>query len=171
MARFRLLQPHYLNVPDNFWEQKETDEYGQQRRHLYPVPRLLDPKEADPRRFPNGIIVTTKAAKEFPGDIEFSGPPSPEMEPLDAEAEALVEEYRHLWKHPIDTLPAQGGMSMNEQLEEFFGRQAQAVAKQAPAQAPASDDRLASLEAQIAELKELLADKAAPKSSLKIGAP
>ena len=44
--RWKLTEPHYLNVPETTWEQKETDRMtGKQVRKAYPVPLYLNPKE------------------------------------------------------------------------------------------------------------------------------
>lgn len=46
MARWKLMEPHYLKVPENYWEQTETDQAtGKQKRKKYPVPTHLDPKD------------------------------------------------------------------------------------------------------------------------------
>jgi hypothetical protein len=46
MARWKLLEAHYLSVPENYWEQTETDrDTGKQKRKKYPVPTHLDPKD------------------------------------------------------------------------------------------------------------------------------
>lgn len=109
MARFRLRGPHYLKVPNTEWEQAETDQVsGKTARKTYSVPLYLDPRNEGDCNYPGEIIVSTKEDRAFPKDILFLGDPTPDMEPIDADADALVERVKHKWVHPIETLPTQG---------------------------------------------------------------
>src|SRR5260370_20903891 len=91
MARWKLVTEHYLNVPGTEWEYKETSrETGRQVRRVFPVPLHLDPNEnniAD-HNYPGEIIVC-HVGKGQGRDIEFVGPPTPDMQPLDDEAKAI----------------------------------------------------------------------------------
>lgn len=159
MARFRLRCGHYLNIIDNYsneqveWVHEETDRTtGRTNRKKYHVPMLLDAE----------TIVTTEANKAFPQDTVFFGEPTPDMEPLDEEAEALVATLQHKWQHPIDTLPAQGGM--NEQEKAFMATMMDSFAKQIGAALPAQPQAVTGVsveefEAMKAQLASLLADK------------
>lgn len=111
MARWRLTGKHYLNVPDNDWEYKETSrDTGRQATKRFPVPRHLDPDYPGDHTPPgSGEIIVCYEGKGQPADQVFYGDPTPEMEPLDDEAEALTKARRPHWQHPIDSLPAQGG--------------------------------------------------------------
>lgn len=109
MARWRLLNAHYLNVPDNEWEYKETNrDTGRQVRKVFPVPRLLDTNDQSDYNYPGEIIVTDGKSHTERKDIIFFGPPTPDMEPLDDEAQAISDAERHKWIHPIESLPGQG---------------------------------------------------------------
>jgi len=109
MARWRLTSAHYLNVPGTEWEYKETDlNSGRQARRIFPVPMYLNPDWQQDHNYPGEIIV--KQGKGEPRDIIFEGPPTPDMEPLDEEAEAISAKHRPSWIHPIETLDAQGGI-------------------------------------------------------------
>lgn len=121
--RWRLMAPHYLNVPtlpDGTrveWEQKETNrESGRAVRRLYSVPMLLDPRDPADFNHPGEIIVChdVDGARVVRNDIIFFGDPTPDMEPLNEEAEAVSAQHRQRWEHPIDTLPANGGMTSHE---------------------------------------------------------
>lgn len=124
MARWRLMTPHYLNIidPDSGeateWVYAETDRTtGKARRKVYHVPQLLDPKDPTQLNFGDDIVVCQEG-KGQPKDIIFFGEPTPDMEPMDEEAEAISAGLQHKWTHPIDTLPVNGGM--NEQEQRFM---------------------------------------------------
>jgi hypothetical protein len=112
MARFRLTGKHYLHtVPGTEWEQKEVDATtGRQAIRRYPVPLHLDPDNPADHNYPGEIIVSTKADRAHPRDIVFKGPPTPDMEPIDEEADKLIAPLRAKWEknHPIESLPASG---------------------------------------------------------------
>lgn len=135
MARWRLTEKHYLNVKGVEWEQIETLETGKQVRHRYPVPLYLDPKD-------DGIVIEWGQSGELivsdgsnPGhrDIIFTGPPTPAMEPLDDEAEALTEIERPKWVHPIESLPGQG---FNDSLLQTLSKQLAEALTNVKPQAP-----------------------------------
>lgn len=103
MARWRLTAAHYLKVPGTEWEYKEVDmTSGRQARKVFPVPLHLDPNNPSDCNYPGDIIV--KQGKGEPRDIIFEGPPTPDMEPLDDEAEAISAKWREKWSHPIEDL-------------------------------------------------------------------
>jgi hypothetical protein len=110
MARWRLINAHYLNtVTPTEWEYKETDRgSGKQGRKIFHVPLYMDPRDPADHNYPGEIIVSNQFDKAFPKDIEILGDPTPDMEPLDEEAEAISESLQHKWVHPIDTLPVVG---------------------------------------------------------------
>lgn len=112
MARWRLTAAHYLKVPGTEWEQKETDQQtGKQGRKVYPVPLYLDPNNAADCNYPGEIIVSNKHSAAHPKDIVFSGPPTPDMEPIDDEAIKITEPLKRKWEttHPIEALPTTVG--------------------------------------------------------------
>ncbi len=159
MARFRLRCGHYLNIIDNFsgeqteWVYQETDRTtGRANRKKFHVPMLLDAE----------TIVTTAKDPAFPNDTVFFGEPTPDMEPLDEEAEELVESLKAKWEHPIDSLPAQGGMNQQEQafmqtMMEGFAKQVGAALPQQPQ--AVSGVSVEEFEAMKAQLAQLLAEK------------
>lgn len=169
--RWRLLAPHYINVPtlpDGTrveWEHKETNRVsGRAVRKLYPVPMLLNPEDPNDQT-PRGsgeIIVSQEAEGGFfnRNDLLFEGPPTRDMEPLNEAAEAITEQHKARWVHPIETLPANGGMNSQEQqfmqtMMADFARQVGASLPQNNTSVPREDydvlkERLAKLEAIIA---------------------
>ncbi len=160
MARWRLQTSHYINVdqlPDGTkieWEHKETArETGRMVRKLYPVPMLLDPRDPADHNYPGEIVVANASSRQYPNDIIFHGDPTQEMEPLDDEAEAIMAPLREKWAHPIDSLPASGGMSPAEQT--FMQTMMADFAKQVGAAMPKANSAVPNEE--VAELKERLA--------------
>jgi hypothetical protein len=161
--RWRLTQPHYLNVlalgdgTKVEWEHKETSrETGRAIRKLYPVPALLNPDDSSDYNYPGEIIVASEvegAHNAYPRDIIFSGEPTQEMEPLNEEAEAITESLRMKWEHPINSLPANGGMNAQEQA--FMENMMASFAKQIGATMQAPNATVP--QAQYDELKERLA--------------
>lgn len=167
MARWKLMNPHYLNILDpdtgepTKWEYSETDrQTGKARRKAFDVPQLLDP--ADPSmQNREGDLVVCSEGKGIPGDIVFFGSPTPDMEPMDEEAEAISESFKAKWAHPIETLPANGGM--NEAESAFMKNMMEAFAKQVGAATPAvpntsvTQEQYDSLKAQLDEMKSMMA--------------
>lgn len=159
MARFRLTGPHYIKIQGTEWEQSETDLItGKQGRKRYPVPLYLDPGDPSSCNYPGEVIISNKADRAFPRDLIFDGPPTLDMTPLDEEAEILCAEQLKRGEHPIDSLPSNGdtfGERLLRQLEDK-------LTTATPAKA---DDRVAILEQQIAELRELLTAQIQPLKS------
>lgn len=111
MARWALRQKHYLKVEGTRWRYEETDrETGERNEQEFPVPRLLDPDSPRDCRTAGQCVVAYKGS-EVRGDWVFTGPPTPDMEPLDDEAKALSAGWEPKWANPISDLPSQGGFS------------------------------------------------------------
>lgn len=166
MARWRLMNPHYLNILDpdtgepTKWEYSESDRTtGKARRKTYHVPQLLDPKDPSLCNR-DGDIVVCEEGKGIPGDIVFFGSPTPDMEPMDEEAEAISESFKARWAHPIESLPANGGMNAAE--SAFMKNMMEAFAKQVGA-APivpntsVTQEQYDSLKTQLDEMKAMMA--------------
>lgn len=122
MARWKLTAAHYLNVPGTEWEQKETSrETGRQVRKVYPVPLHLDPDDrASQNR--DGEVIVAHEGSDKKGDFVFLGDPTPDMEPLDEEAEALSEARRPFWLIKPDS-----GIGYGDQLVAAFEKQIQGL--------------------------------------------
>lgn len=111
MARWRLTQPHYLNtVPPTKYRYEETDrDTGERNVQEYEVPRLLQNENPRDCRSAEGCVVSDgKGALR--GDWVYHGPPTPDMEPLDDEAEAISKAESPKWKQPMgeEAFPSQG---------------------------------------------------------------
>jgi len=175
MARWRLMSSHYVNVeqlPDGTkieWEHKETArESGRTVRKLYPVPMLLDPKDAADHNYPGEIIVANKFDRAYPNDIILIGDPTDEMEPLDDEAEAILAPIRERKVHPIDSLPINGGMSTAEQkfMENMMAQFAKEIGASMPkANAAVPNDEVTELKERLAKLEALLLAQAKPAAT------
>jgi hypothetical protein len=114
IPRWRLTQPHYLNVPGTEWEYKETSrDSGKTGRKIFEVPQYLNPNDPADHNYPGEIIVSHGLDRQFPKDIVFVGKPTGDMEPLNEEADKISEEESKNWQHPVDTLPAQGNYSQS----------------------------------------------------------
>lgn len=153
MARWRLTAPHYLNVPGTEVEFKETDrDTGKQARKVYQIPRLLSPD--DPGDCFQGECIVAYAKGAERRDIVFVGPPTPDMEPLDAEAEEISNRLRPSWKHPIESLPGTGG-DYGQALIQAFEKQIAALMRSKAVDVPntsVSPEEFKALQAQVAAL-------------------
>lgn len=167
--RWRLMAPHYLNIltyPDGTrieWEHKETNALnGRAVRKLFSVPLLLNNEDSGDYNYPGEIIVAqaVEGARNQPQDYIFTGAPTRDMEPLNEAAEAESDKHRARWTNPIETLPANGGMNVEER--NFMTTMMAEFAKQIGAAQPSVDntsvpreqydelkDRVAKLEAMI----------------------
>lgn len=161
MARWKLMQPHYLNVlrlndgTDVEWVHEETNRTtGRVMRKTFKVPMFLDTN--NPQDFTEGgDIVVCYEGKGQRTDITFYGKPTPDMEPLDEEAEEITLAAREKWDHPIDSLPANGGM--NDKEMAFMNRMMEMMGAAKPV-AVASNE--------VEELKKLLAAQQAQINAL-----
>lgn len=179
MARWRLRNPHYLNILNpktgrsTEWEYQETDQFsGETDRQVFAVPKLLD--TADPKCFnyPGQIIVCLADVegkkRGEPADIVFFGEPTPEMQPFDEEAEQISASMQGKWTHPIDTLPVNGGMNANE--SAFMEQMMAAFAKIAgggiaPVSAGPTAEEFAAMKAQLDEMRAIMSN-ATPSSPI-----
>lgn len=159
--RWSLRNAHYLNVEQLLdgtrieWEHKETArESGRTVRKLFPVPMLLDPKEPADCNYPGEVIVASRidGVRNEPRDYIFFGEPTPEMEPLNEAAQAINDSLQGKWAHPIDTLPANGGM--NEREMAFMENMMSSFAKQIGSQLPGGNQSVS--RAEYDELKAKL---------------
>jgi hypothetical protein len=136
MARWKLMDAHYLAVPETEWEYRETNrETGRQARKVYEVPLHLDPKNQADWNYPadEAIIVSNKYDPKHPRDHVFRGTPTPDMEPLDDEAQAISDAERKNWIHPIEAL----NMTYSEsRLSEFERGIAELLSKGVPKLTP-----------------------------------
>lgn len=123
MARWRLTAKHYLNVPGTEWEYVEISrDSGKQARVRHQVCMFLDPDSPADQNYPGEIIVANAPSKQYKRDIVFTGPPTPDMEPLDEEAEKITEELKPKWNHPIEGFDSDQG-NYSQKLYEVMQKQ------------------------------------------------
>lgn len=164
MARWELTDKHYIHghwpgEDKNSWQFTETNmETGRVARKLFTVPAFLE----------KGIIVSQD--ERNPREFEFLGPPTPEMLPLDDEAQAITDKERERarWEHPINDLPGQGG-GMNEAILQRLTEALDNISRNQPIQQqaaiPAGSVSRAEFELLQAQLLEVQAQllKAGPQ--------
>jgi hypothetical protein len=170
MARWKLTEPHYLNVPGNEWEQVVNDPVTQRPiRKKFPVPTHLDPRVVDDwnhksRDGMDGEITVAWKDKGEPGDIIFVGPPTPGMLPLDDEARA--ESAKFSW---TATQTVSDGWIPDETTEsgKILGRLMKQLADStvsAP-QAPAGFEKFMEAMAQMMQQQTMLLQKILDKNA------
>lgn len=139
MARWKLIDKHYLNVPGTKWRHEETSQASGEKTEVeYKVPKYLDP---DDPKFQNrdGEVIVCHAGKGEKGDIIFEGTPTNAMEPVDDEAEEITSALRPSWDHPIDSLPSINDQSMITQLQRENAEMKAALAR--AEKAPTNESR------------------------------
>lgn len=136
MAVWKLIEPHYLSVPEHYWEHRETDrDTGRPTIRKLPVPTHLNPRDPSDWTHKTGLDVSRGGDSYADGDIIvawangykyvrddgkefvagpplvgdppkidrrvliFEGPPTPGMEPIDAEAKAIMAQFK--WDDPF----------------------------------------------------------------------
>lgn len=174
--RWRLNSAHYLNVPELpdgtrvEWEHKETDRTsGRSVRKLYSVPIILNPNDQADCNYPGEIIVSSfvEGARIPARDYIFIGDPTPEMEPLNDEAQAIIEPFRLEWaRRQMEPMSA-GGLAQASQLnsleQSFLNAMTKAFANGVPAaNAPLPSDDYNEMKERVAKLEALIAAQAKP---------
>ncbi len=132
---------------------------------------FLEPKDPADHNYPGEIIVAhaVDGCHNLRQDYVFTGPPTQEMEPLNEEAEAITESCRHGWIHPVDTMPANGGMTTAE--SAFMQKMMEVFEKIAsPHAAPKVDsNEVSDLKERLARLEALLAAPGKPSVDPAVG--
>lgn len=159
MARWKLNGKHYLNVPGNKWEYTEIDRTtGKPVRKTFPVPTHLNPEEpSDWSHKEIGEIIVCFVGKGQPRDIEFEGDPTPDMIPLNAEAEEISAQYEKLWGGKAIDMPEKG---YTEMLLSDLGN------KLAEAQTAAASTMPKGMEDLLSTMKTLMEQNAAILAAL-----
>jgi hypothetical protein len=156
MARWKLMTPHYLNVPGEEWEYTENDRTtGRPKRVKFPVPRLLDTK--DPSCWTNrwgnkdnedGEIIVCHEGKGEPTDMPFTGDPTPDMVPVDDEARAISATFEHLWQAKPENMAGDYSQSL---VDRFQLQMAEASAK--PIEVPGLADLVTAINGLVQTVK------------------
>jgi hypothetical protein len=155
MARWLLREAHYLygRPPDLDvveWEHKETDRLtGRENRKRFKVPFYFDVD-----------VIVCHEGKGQRGDSIFEGPPTPGMDPLDDEAEAISATHRAAWQHPIETLP--GNFNVEALMQSWGKEMAEIAAKMPKASTAVAESGVtrAEFDALQEQLKALMARNA-----------
>lgn len=163
MARWRLRAGHYLKVPGTEWEYKETDQAtGKQGRKVFEVPLYLHPDIMSDQNY-DGNVVVCNGNKCMPRDYVFEGPPTPDMEPMDPEAQAITDQHKAKWIHPIDSLDGTFGDAL---IRMFSQQMPQNLPVSAGPSVSASE--FEELKAMVAELQKQNAELKAAKGSRRV---
>lgn len=162
--QWRLRSPHYLNVPGTTYEQVEVSrETGKQARKSFTVPRLLNPEDPNDCNRDGECVVyhAVDGARAPRFGHEFVGDPTPEMEPLNGEAEAIQATFEEKWSKPFTEF------NLADRTEGYFDDLTRAIEAAInkgggrvaePNQVVVSRDEFETLKRQLAELQA----KAAP---------
>lgn len=159
MARWKLTQPHYLNVPGTKWEYTENSRInGRPIRKQYDVPLYLHPD--DPGQWTHihnkdeGEICVCWAGKGEPRDITFTGSPTPDMTPLDDEAKAISSQLK-VGPNFAEEIPEGGYAGLV--LENLSRQLAEAmVVNTAPASSAGMDKLLAAMTKMMEQNAQLI---------------
>lgn len=169
MARWKLTEKHYLNVPGTHWEFQTVDRMtGRPQRKTFNVPLFLDPEDKDcwnyrgEGMFEDGSVIVCYAGKGESRDIVFEGAPTPGMLPLDDEAREISSKFSWTPTAGIDDESKQNSyqnkllLGMIDQMAEL-----QTKATQAP-MAAGMEQFLEAMTKMMAQQTEILARLANP---------
>lgn len=155
MARWELTDDHYIHghfpgEDATAWQFSETNmETGRVARKLFTVPAWLA----------KGTIVSQNERNSRV--FEFLGPPTPEMLPLDDEAEAISAAERPKWTMPMEGFPSQGPGGFNNDILQRLTEALDNISRNQPIQSqtaiPAGSVSRAEFELLQAQLLEVQA--------------
>lgn len=166
MARWKLMTSHYVHtIEKTEWEYKEVNRTnGREIRKQIQVPRYLDIR--DPQDWTNrwgnrsaqdpgeGEIIVCLDGKGELGDIAITGDPTPDMMPMDDEAQAISDKFTSRWQYKPD-----GEVNYSQSLVDKFESQMADVQSQ-PAKVEV--EGLADLVAAMAEQSRAIASLLSP---------
>jgi hypothetical protein len=165
MARWKLMTSHYLHtVEKTEWEYKEVNRTnGREVRKQIPVPRYLDIR--DPQDWTNrwgvrsaqdpgeGEIIVCLDGRGEPGDIAIHGDPTPDMVPMDDEAQAISDKFTNRWQYKPD-----GEVNYSQSLvDKFESQMADVQSKPSTVQVEGLSDLVAAMAEQSRAIASLLA--------------
>lgn len=168
--RWKLVTPHYLNVPGEVWEYIETDrKTGRPMRNKYTVPKLLHPDDPTAwtsqwgtRGNEEGEIIVCHEGKGEPTDQVFIGDPTPDMIPIDDEAKALSKTFEDRWKYKPETAHLTFSQSM---IDKFQAEQAMLAVKSS-----SSDDitKLTNAIGELVKINQVALEKASDNTARRV---
>lgn len=168
MARWKLTEPHYLNVPGTKWELTMQNRVtGRPQRKVFEVPLYLNPEDEgdwNVREGYDGYIAVCHPGKGLPSDREFIGDPTPGMLPLDDEARELTAKFS--WKPTMgideeSKMASFGNQLLNGLIDQMSELQTKATQQQAQS-VPGLDQLIAVMTQMMAQQAELIAKLANP---------
>lgn len=164
--RWKLTEPHYLNVPGTKWEFTIQNRVtGKPQRKVFDVPLYLNPEDEGDWNIRDGFdgyIAVCHEGKGNPSDIIFIGNPTPGMLPLDDEARELTAKFA--WK-PTQGTDEESKMASfsNQILNGLIDKMSDAqVAASTPAAIPGLDQLIAVMTQMMAQQGELIARLSQP---------
>ncbi len=166
MARWKLTEPHYLNVPGTKWEltmQNRTT--GKPQRKVFEVPLYLNPEDEgdwNVREGFDGYVAVCHEGKGNPSDIVFLGDPTPGMVPLDEEARALTAKFAWTPTQGTDEeskMASFGNQLLNGLIDQMSDVQTRASAAQS---VQGMDQLIAVMTQMMAQQGELITRLAGP---------
>jgi hypothetical protein len=141
MARWQLIEPHYLIVLDKDgecatkWEYIETDRTtGRQKRKQYDVPQYFHHEDescwteftANGRGEKlDGMVVVSDGHNANPRDIIFQGEPTPGMKAIDDEAREISAKFGKIrnWNQPDRMFSEYEGTYAQRMMDDFVQTQ------------------------------------------------
>jgi len=169
MARWKLTEPHYLNVPGTKWEYTMQNRVtGKPNRKTFDVPLFLNPEDESDwnvREGFDGYVAVCHEGKGLSSDIVFLGNPTPGMFPLDDEARELTAKFAGLWKPTTGTdeeakMASFSNQILNGLIDQMSDAQTKAAAPQA---IQGMDQLLAAITQMMIQQGELIARLANPQ--------
>lgn len=108
MARWELANAHYLKVEEPCeWEHNETNLVtGKANRQRFPVPMYLE----------KGTNVCHGRGSR--GDVTFIGDPTPDMIPLDDEAQTISDSFQQHWSFKPDSVGEEYSQSLIKEMAD-----------------------------------------------------
>lgn len=168
MANWKLGTPHYLNLSDQAsWEYKEVDrKTGRPKVVRFPVPTLLNPEDPGDwteRDGEEGICVVSDGNNPRGRAHIFSGPPTPDMVPLDDEARAITKKLEPVWgQGPIEGLPGSYADALFNDLQGQVAKLQASASAAAPAKVEGMTELLGALAGMMKQNQEILDRITAP---------
>jgi hypothetical protein len=170
MARWKLTESHYLNVPGTKWEFTRVNQMtGRTQRHSFDVPVYLNPDleiDWNYHEGNDGYIIVCHEGKGEPKDIIFHGDPTPGMLPMDDEAKAISAKFDWTPTRGTDEQSQMDSYS-NQLLVGLIDKMSEAQSRisEAPA-APGLEKLLEAMAAMMQQQTQILASIASGKPIL-----
>ena len=174
MARWRLTEPHYLQVPGTKWEYTEVNRTtGRPVRKQFPVPLYLDPNDPSQWTVRNGDvgeIIVCYDGKGLPDDIVFEGGVTTGMLPLDSEAMAITKRMEEIWGAKVTQSTEEADQHesyTNHLLSGLIDQMTEMKAATAPPPVTGMEEFMKSMAEMMKQQTEILAKLAHPVQTVR----